>query len=60
MFPHEEHNACVKKYIYSSIPVAIGAAYTCYPFQAQLVLPFLPKSRTERVISSGLNDQGTQ
>lgn len=34
--------------------------YRCYPFQPQLVLPFLPKSRTERVISSGLNDQGTQ
>lgn len=42
------------------IPVTIGVEYRCYPFQGQLVLPFLPKSRTERVISSGLDDQGTQ
>uniref|UniRef100_A0A672FVY0 WW domain-containing protein n=1 Tax=Salarias fasciatus TaxID=181472 RepID=A0A672FVY0_SALFA len=30
-----------------------GMEYRCYPFQADLVLPFLPKSRPERVISAG-------
>lgn len=44
----------------NSIPVTIGAECRCYPFQGQLVLPFLPKSGTERVISSGLDDQGTK
>ncbi|XP_071354333.1 DNA mismatch repair protein Mlh3 [Trachinotus anak] len=34
-----------------------GMEYRCYPFQVDLVLPFLPKSRTERVISSGLDDR---
>lgn len=33
--------------------------YRCYPFQVDLVLPFLPKSRTERVISSVLDGRGT-
>ncbi|XP_035808273.2 DNA mismatch repair protein Mlh3 isoform X1 [Amphiprion ocellaris] len=32
-----------------------GMEYRCYPFQVDLVLPFLPKSRPERVISSGLD-----
>lgn len=45
---------------FPSVPGAIGVTYTCYPFQAELVLPFLPKSRTDRMISSGLNDQGTR
>ncbi|KAG5857552.1 hypothetical protein ANANG_G00020660 [Anguilla anguilla] len=31
-----------------------GFEYTCYPFQSELVLPFLPRSRAERVLSSGL------
>ncbi|KAK5857329.1 hypothetical protein PBY51_010581 [Eleginops maclovinus] len=35
----------------------MGMEYRCYPFQVDLVLPFLPKSRTERVISSGLDDR---
>ncbi|KAF7670247.1 hypothetical protein LDENG_00043280 [Lucifuga dentata] len=30
-----------------------GMEYRCYPFQADLVLPFLPKSRADRVLSSG-------
>ncbi|XP_028421168.1 DNA mismatch repair protein Mlh3 isoform X2 [Perca flavescens] len=34
-----------------------GMEHRCYPFQVDLVLPFLPKSRTERVISSGLDDR---
>lgn len=60
MLVYKQHHTCVKSIFFSSIPVAIGVEYRCYPFQPQLVLPFLPKSRTERVISSGLNDQGTQ
>ncbi|XP_019940800.2 DNA mismatch repair protein Mlh3 isoform X1 [Paralichthys olivaceus] len=36
-----------------------GMEYRCYPFQVDLVLPFLSKSRTERVISSGLDGRGT-
>ncbi|KAJ8341570.1 hypothetical protein SKAU_G00338610 [Synaphobranchus kaupii] len=32
-----------------------GFEYTCYPFQSELVLPFLPRSRAERVLSSGLD-----
>ncbi|XP_032356203.1 DNA mismatch repair protein Mlh3 isoform X2 [Etheostoma spectabile] len=34
-----------------------GMEPRCYPFQIDLVLPFLPKSRTDRVISSGLDDR---
>ncbi|XP_070698488.1 DNA mismatch repair protein Mlh3 [Pempheris klunzingeri] len=34
-----------------------GMEYRCYPFQVDLVIPFLPKARTERVISSGLDDR---
>ncbi|XP_024121304.1 DNA mismatch repair protein Mlh3 isoform X2 [Oryzias melastigma] len=32
-----------------------GMEYRCYPFQLAVVLPFLPKSRSERLISSGLD-----
>nr|XP_023684080.1 DNA mismatch repair protein Mlh3 isoform X1 [Paramormyrops kingsleyae] len=34
-----------------------GIEYRCYPFQAELVLPFLPRSRAERVLSSGLDEK---
>ncbi|XP_048830042.1 DNA mismatch repair protein Mlh3 [Brienomyrus brachyistius] len=34
-----------------------GFEYRCYPFQAELVLPFLPRSRAERVLSSGLDEE---
>ncbi|XP_045918804.1 DNA mismatch repair protein Mlh3 isoform X1 [Micropterus dolomieu] len=40
-----------------SVISEVGMEYRCYPFQVDLVLPFLPKSRTERVISSGLDDR---
>ncbi|XP_036398146.1 DNA mismatch repair protein Mlh3 [Megalops cyprinoides] len=30
-----------------------GFEYKCYPFQTELVLPFLPRSGAERVLSSG-------
>ncbi|CDQ68006.1 unnamed protein product [Oncorhynchus mykiss] len=30
-----------------------GIEYRCYPFQMDLVLPFLPKSKSGRVLSSG-------
>ncbi|KAM6913191.1 DNA mismatch repair protein Mlh3 isoform 2-T2 [Xenentodon cancila] len=33
----------------------VGEEYRCYPFQMDLVLPFLPKSRAERVLSSGID-----
>ncbi|XP_054652626.1 DNA mismatch repair protein Mlh3 isoform X2 [Dunckerocampus dactyliophorus] len=35
-----------------SVVSETGVEYKCYPFQAELVLPFLPKSRGERVLSS--------
>uniref|UniRef100_A0A8C4ELR7 WW domain-containing protein n=1 Tax=Dicentrarchus labrax TaxID=13489 RepID=A0A8C4ELR7_DICLA len=38
-----------------SVISEMGMEYRCYPFQLDLVLPFVPKSRTERVISSGLD-----
>ncbi|XP_062296052.1 DNA mismatch repair protein Mlh3 isoform X1 [Scomber scombrus] len=41
-----------------SVISEIGMEYRCYPFQVDLVLPFLPKSRAERVISSGPGDRG--
>ncbi|XP_070776806.1 DNA mismatch repair protein Mlh3 [Enoplosus armatus] len=41
-----------------SVISEMGMEYRCYPFQVALVLPFVPKSRTERVISSGLDDRG--
>lgn len=31
----------------------------CYPFQRDLVLPFVPKSRSARVIGVGLEDRGS-
>ncbi|XP_040916657.1 DNA mismatch repair protein Mlh3 isoform X2 [Toxotes jaculatrix] len=34
-----------------------GMEYRCYPFQVDVVLPFLPKSRTGRVFSSGTDDR---
>ncbi|XP_071375654.1 DNA mismatch repair protein Mlh3-like [Centroberyx affinis] len=34
-----------------------GIEYRCYPFQMDVVLPFLPKSKAERVISSGPDDR---
>nr|XP_046268247.1 DNA mismatch repair protein Mlh3 isoform X2 [Scatophagus argus] len=40
-----------------SVISEMGMEYRCYPFQVDLVLPFLPKSRAERVISSGLDDR---
>ncbi|KAM3871356.1 DNA mismatch repair protein Mlh3 [Diretmus argenteus] len=36
-----------------SVVSKAGIEYRCYPFQMDLVLPFLPKSKAERVISSG-------
>ncbi|XP_061699144.1 DNA mismatch repair protein Mlh3-like isoform X5 [Syngnathoides biaculeatus] len=35
-----------------------GMEYRCYPFQAGLVLPFLPKAGRERVLSAGTDDTG--
>uniref|UniRef100_A0A8C8C457 DNA mismatch repair protein Mlh3 n=1 Tax=Oncorhynchus tshawytscha TaxID=74940 RepID=A0A8C8C457_ONCTS len=36
-----------------------GIEYRCYPFQMDLVLPFLPKSKSGRVLSSGPDNRGT-
>lgn len=33
--------------------------YKCYPFQRDLVLPFVPKSRSARVINARLDGKGT-
>ncbi|GLD62451.1 DNA mismatch repair protein Mlh3 [Lates japonicus] len=40
-----------------SVVSETGMEHRCYPFQVDVVLPFLPKSRTGRVISSGLGDK---
>uniref|UniRef100_A0A7N6A230 WW domain-containing protein n=1 Tax=Anabas testudineus TaxID=64144 RepID=A0A7N6A230_ANATE len=40
-----------------SVVTEMGMEHRCYPFQVDLVLPFLSKSRTERVISSGPDDR---
>ncbi|XP_062325905.1 DNA mismatch repair protein Mlh3 isoform X1 [Osmerus eperlanus] len=37
-----------------------GFEYRCYPFQMDVVLPFLPKSRAGRVLSSGPNHRGIE
>ncbi|XP_062872269.1 DNA mismatch repair protein Mlh3 isoform X2 [Trichomycterus rosablanca] len=38
-----------------SVVSSTGFEYRCYPFQTKLVLPFLPKPRAERVLSSSIN-----
>lgn len=40
------------------MPQTVGMESKCYPFQRDLVLPFVPKSRSARVISVGLDDKG--
>ncbi|KAM6968462.1 DNA mismatch repair protein Mlh3 [Tautogolabrus adspersus] len=42
-----------------SVISKMGMEHRCYPFQVDLVLPFLPKSRRERLISSGFDERGT-
>ncbi|TWW72163.1 DNA mismatch repair protein [Takifugu flavidus] len=37
----------------------MGMEYKCYPFQRDLVLPFVPKSRSARVINARLDGKGT-
>nr|XP_040055347.1 DNA mismatch repair protein Mlh3 isoform X1 [Gasterosteus aculeatus aculeatus] len=57
----EETRACCTSDVTNmavSVVSEMGLEYRCYPFQVKLVLPFLPKSRTERVVSSGLDDRG--
>ncbi|KAJ8288836.1 hypothetical protein COCON_G00014950 [Conger conger] len=53
----ETHVPCTTDVTTMSISVISrkGFEYTCYPFQSELVLPFLPRSRAERVLSSGLD-----
>ncbi|XP_072313896.1 DNA mismatch repair protein Mlh3 [Eucyclogobius newberryi] len=41
-----------------SVLSGAGVEYICYPFHMDIVLSFLPKSRTERVCWSGLEDRG--
>ncbi|XP_037097660.1 DNA mismatch repair protein Mlh3 [Syngnathus acus] len=41
-----------------SVVSETGTEYRCYPFQAELVLPFLPKPRGERVLIAGTDDAG--
>ncbi|XP_068195677.1 DNA mismatch repair protein Mlh3 isoform X2 [Antennarius striatus] len=40
-----------------SVVSETGLDYRCYPFQGDLVLPFLPRSTKERVTSVGLDDR---
>ncbi|XP_058471863.1 DNA mismatch repair protein Mlh3 [Solea solea] len=53
----ETHVRCTSDVTNMAVSVVseTGMEYRCYPFQMDIVLPFLPKSRTERVISSGLD-----
>ncbi|KPP70500.1 DNA mismatch repair protein Mlh3-like, partial [Scleropages formosus] len=46
---------CVKDVTTMAVSVMSrnGFEYRCYPFQTELVLPFLPRSRAERVLSTG-------
>ncbi|XP_061649990.1 DNA mismatch repair protein Mlh3 isoform X2 [Phyllopteryx taeniolatus] len=41
-----------------SVVSQTGMEYRCYPFHAELVLPFLPKAGRERVLSAGTDDTG--
>ncbi|XP_019712949.1 DNA mismatch repair protein Mlh3 isoform X1 [Hippocampus comes] len=41
-----------------SVVSETGMEYRCYPFQAEQVLPFLPKARGERVLHAGRDDTG--
>lgn len=41
------------------VPQTVGMEYKCYPFQRDLVLPFVPKSRSARVINARLDGKGT-
>ncbi|XP_018601605.2 DNA mismatch repair protein Mlh3 isoform X2 [Scleropages formosus] len=55
--PHVEDTQvyCVKDVTTMAVSVMSrnGFEYRCYPFQTELVLPFLPRSRAERVLSTG-------
>uniref|UniRef100_A0AAR2L153 MutL C-terminal dimerisation domain-containing protein n=1 Tax=Pygocentrus nattereri TaxID=42514 RepID=A0AAR2L153_PYGNA len=41
-----------------SVVSKTGFEYRCYPFQTDIVLPFLPKPRAERTLSSNTDDRG--
>lgn len=41
------------------MPQTVGMEYKCYPFQRDLVLPFVPKSRSARVINARHDGKGT-
>lgn len=49
----------VSVYYLAFLPSPAGIEYRCYPFQMDLVLPFLPKSKAGRVLSSGPDNRGT-
>ncbi|KAM4542395.1 DNA mismatch repair protein Mlh3 [Odontesthes bonariensis] len=53
----ETHVRCTSDVTNMAVSVTskMGMEYRCYPFQVDLVFPFLPKSRPERVISSGID-----
>ncbi|XP_026158696.1 DNA mismatch repair protein Mlh3 isoform X2 [Mastacembelus armatus] len=58
--PPEETQVCCTSDVTNmavSVITEMGTEYRCYPFQMDLVLPFLCKSRRERVISSGPDDR---
>ncbi|KAL7859330.1 hypothetical protein SRHO_G00144770 [Serrasalmus rhombeus] len=40
-----------------SVVSKTGFEYRCYPFQTDIVLPFLPKPRAERTLSSNTDDR---
>ncbi|XP_067336010.1 DNA mismatch repair protein Mlh3 isoform X2 [Channa argus] len=56
----ETHVQCTSDVTNMAVSVVTkkGMEYRCYPFQVDVVFPFLSKSRTERVISSGPDGRG--
>ncbi|XP_077587333.1 DNA mismatch repair protein Mlh3 [Stigmatopora nigra] len=57
--PKEEKVVCCTSDITNmaiSVVSETGMESRCYPFQADLVLPFLPKDRGERLLSAGIDN----
>uniref|UniRef100_A0A4W5MXW7 MutL homolog 3 n=1 Tax=Hucho hucho TaxID=62062 RepID=A0A4W5MXW7_9TELE len=51
--------ACVSVYYLAFLPSPAGIEYRCYPFQMDLVLPFLPKSKAGRVLRDDIQDSNS-
>ncbi|KAM8833633.1 DNA mismatch repair protein Mlh3 [Synchiropus picturatus] len=58
--PQENQVHCISDVTNLAVSVVSeeGGEHQCYPFQRDLVLPFLPKSRLDRVLSAGTGNRG--